>query len=157
MAFKLGQLEGQSIPPVVERDYADGSTFKFGALVLIDANGDIAECGANPASIAGVSLSDVGPETSGFVKLGQDGYPLGKTQVVLAQDHKRFLVNYEGNLPAALGGDYDVIKSAAGDWHVNFASQAAARVRLVGFGTASAPLNGGQVLVEILDANIQQV
>jgi hypothetical protein len=133
--------------------------------MLIDVNGAFAECGASPTSIFGVSESDYGPDASGFNLYGREGFPPGKMQVTKALDNY-FRAEYEGTLPVADGGTYNVIRSTDTKWRVNFASSAAARVTLVGREDTVTPgVNVGPglatgakfVIVKFLAANCQDL
>src|SRR5689334_23533044 len=49
----------KTVPQVESMQYATGQTFLKGALVVDNVNGEIIECGADPASILGVALENV--------------------------------------------------------------------------------------------------
>lgn len=154
MSFRLANPDGQSAPPTVERDLAAGASFPQGSLMLVNASGQYAECAADPASIAAVAATPCGADTSGFNMLGRKEFPSGKMQGINLH-RQRFRARYVGTLPAADGGSYGVVKDTDGQWKVDFAETVATRVKLVGRLTNS-PINQPEVLVEFIEANIQQ-
>jgi hypothetical protein len=62
MSFQLAHPDGVRVPRIVEKNLAAAQAFLEGALVLADASDNYAECGADPASIAGVTVSPAGAE-----------------------------------------------------------------------------------------------
>jgi hypothetical protein len=58
--FNPARRTGTTVPRVQSMVYATGQTFKDGALVVKNANGEIVECGADPAAVEGVALAAVG-------------------------------------------------------------------------------------------------
>jgi hypothetical protein len=156
MSFKLARAKSQSIPRVKHLPVAAGSAFKTGALLLVNASGEFAECGADPVAIAAVSESGAGADTSIGNQLGVLGFPPGYTQGTAVQDEVVFRARYVGSLPAADGASYGVIKDADGLWKVDFAETVATRVKLVGRLTGS-PENVPEVLVVFLAANVQVI
>lgn len=154
MSFKLANPDGQTAPPIVERNLATGSAFPQGSLLLVNGSGEYAECGADPASIAAVAATPCGADTSGFNILGRKEFPSGRMQGINVTGQV-FRARYVGTLPAADGGSYGVVKDTDDAWKVDFAETVATRVKLVGRLTNS-PENQPEVLVEFLPANIQQ-
>lgn len=53
-------LAGSGAPEVQEMEYTAGQTFIEFALVVIEAAGTIAECGADPTTVLGVALGGAG-------------------------------------------------------------------------------------------------
>jgi hypothetical protein len=153
MSFILAETQSMSVPRVIDRPLAAGASFLRGSAVLVDASGNIAECAANPAAIAGFSESGAGTDTNIFNNLRTRGFPPGRMQFVSCRNQV-YRCKYLGTLPAADGGTYDIIKDSDGLWKVNFASSAAARVKLVGRLTNS-PENVAEVKVRVIDANVQ--
>lgn len=139
---------------IIERDIVPAAAYLQGALLLVNASNQFAECGADPASIAAVSCTDVGPDTSGFNRLGQKNFPPGRVQAIRVTRERRFRGLYVGTLPAADGGSYGVIKDTDGKWKVDFAETVNTRLKLVGRRTNS-PENLPQVIVVFLAANVQ--
>lgn len=154
MSFRASRLRSGRTPVIREKPVAAAQAFEEGALLLMDVNGNWAECGANPASIGACAESAYGTDTTGFVRTGKREFPPGFMQGCLVQDNQNFHCEYLGVLPAADGGTYDVIRDADNRWKVNFASSANARAKLVGRMTNS-PENRNRVLVVILAANVQ--
>lgn len=156
MSFEPTRVAGEKVPEIDERDYAAGSTFNQGALLLVDANGLYAECGADPAAIAAVADCGVGTDTSGFIRTGKKEFPPGRVRGTMVKNGQKFKAKYVGALPAADGGSYGVIKDADGFWKVDFNEVAATRVRLVGRLT-DAPMNQPFVEVVFLPSAVQML
>lgn len=155
MSFQMAHPNGVAVPRVVTRPLAAGAAFLEGALLLVDANGAFAECGADPAAIAAVALAPCGADTSGFNILGKKEFPPGYMQGETIKD-REFSAKYIGSLPAADGGAYGVVKDSDGYWKVDFTDTTATRVRLVDRRTTS-PENIARVVVKFLDANVQTI
>lgn len=156
MSFVTARLKGRSVPPVKELPVAAGADFSRGALLVRDANGAWAECGADPAAIGGVAESDYKADSAGFGGHGRTEFPPGYMQATLVQGEQEFHAEYVGTLPAADGGSYGVIRDTDGRWKVDFDEVVATRVKLVNRLTNS-PENRNRVLVSVLPANVQIV
>lgn len=54
---------GGEVPDTKRRVYKSGETWAIGALMVFDSNGELVECGADPAAVSGVAAqaSDTGP------------------------------------------------------------------------------------------------
>lgn len=154
--FKLARAKSQSIPRVLERPLAAAQAFRQGALLLLDASGNFAECGADPAAIAAVSLTGAGADTSIGSRFGVVEFPPGVMKGEAVQDEVVWRATYTGTLPAADGGSYGVVRLTGGDWVVDFTDTTATRVKLVGRLTNS-PENVPEVLVQFLAANVQVI
>lgn len=157
MSFKLAHLKGARIPPTLTKDGAAGADWLAGALLVMDANGDWAECGADPASIAAVALGDYGADTSGFVRTGRKEFPPGQAQAVAVANEVAFRAQYVGALPAAVGGSYGVVLDADNKWKVDFGDAVNTRVKLISLRPTEAPINDNEVVVVFLAANVQIV
>ena len=153
MGFNLAQTQDGAVPRHIERPVAAAQTYLRGALLLIDANGALAECGADPVAIAAVSESGEGSDTTGFNILGKKGWPPGRATAIGIKGQV-FDAPYVGTLPAADGGSYGVVRDTDSEWKVDFTDTTATRVKLVGRRTTS-PENIPRVLVKFLDANVQ--
>lgn len=156
MSFKVARAKSQSIPRVRERPLAAGASFPLGSLLLVNASGEYAECGADPAAIAAVSESGAGVDASIGSHFGRVEFPPGKMQGTAVQDEVVFRARYVGALPAADGGLYGVVKDADGLWKVDFGETVNTRLKLVGRLTDS-PENVPEVLVSFLAANVQVI
>lgn len=154
MSFRQADTAHGNQPRTVERNLASGSSFEQGALLVVNGSGEYAECGADPASIAAVAATPCGTATSGFQILPKREFPPGKMQGINVGKNVRFRAKYVGSLPAANGGNYGVVKDSDGLWKVDFTDTTATRVKLVDRLTNS-PENQPEVIVEFLDANIQ--
>lgn len=157
MSFQLAHLDGARVPRTVEKPVAAGASFARGALLLVDANGAYAECGADPAAVAAVSNSDYGSDASGFNPTGRMEFPPGFMQGTSVQGEHVFSAEYVGTLPAAGGGSYGVVKDTDGRWKVDFGETTNTRVKLVNLGWTRSPLNKNRVLVSFLPGNVQVI
>ncbi len=155
MAFYLAHPDGVAVPRTIEKSLAVDEAFPTGSLLLEDGDGNFAECGADPAAIAAVSVSGAGPDTSGFNRFAELGFPPGKMQGIAVKDMV-FKADYVGALPDADGGDYGVIYDATLGWCVDFAEVGSTPVRLVN--REPLPLGGiDQVLVRFNDSFVQPI
>lgn len=156
MSFKLARAKSQSIPRVKVKALAAAQVFKMGALLLVDANDNYAECGANPAAIAAVSQTAAGPSTEIGNHFGKEEFPPGYAQGIAVQDEVEFRARYIGAPPANAGASYDVIRDSDSFWKVNFGSSANARVKLLRLLNQS-PENVPECIVTVLAANVQVI
>jgi|SRR3982751_2449359 len=156
MSFKLARAKSQSIPRTKEKALAAGAAFKLGALLLVNANDEYAECGADPALIAAVSESAAGASTEIGNRLGKEEFPPGRMQGTAVQDEVEFRARYVGALPGAVGGSYGVVKDADGFWKVDFTDAVNTRVKYVrNYGLS--PENLPEVGCIVLAANVQVI
>lgn len=158
MSFRPAVLDGQSIPPAIEKDIAASQDYHPGALLLMDGGLDFAECGADPASIAGVSLGGGGPDTEGYRLPADREYPPGRAQAFPIKDATtRWTAEFTGTL-GTVGTAYGVVKDTDDIWRVDFTDTVATRVILLGVDQGEGPLPGpNRVLVSFLAGNIQTV
>lgn len=106
---------------------ASGETFKEGALVLRNGDGDWAECGADPALIAGVALCAVADANPA------DTFGTVVPTVPVATADQEFRGTLEGTYAAAdLGDDFGVVLDATGYWTIDRSDTSNTRVRIVG-------------------------
>lgn len=156
MSFKLARAKSQSIPRVKEKPLASGSSFLKGALLVVNGSGEYAECGADPASIAAIALSDAGASTEIGNSLGRAEFPPGYMQGEAVQDEVEYRARYVGTLPSATGGSYGVVKDSDGLWKVDFTDTSATRVKFLR-SLAGSPENLPEVIVMFNAANIQTI
>jgi hypothetical protein len=121
---------------------AAAQTFITGALVLRDGSGNVAECGADPASIYGISEGQAGKEIT----------DVNKIIVTRATEFTRWWMSTSVAPTSANSGiSYGVTKDADGIWYVDFTKTAgSARVYVHQIDTDT-----GRVEVSILAANRQ--
>lgn len=155
MSFIVARLHGTKVPPVKELPVAAGAAFETGALLIRDANGAWAECGADPAVVGAVAESGFGADTSGFAHLGRKEFPTGFMQATKVQGEQHFHAEYVGTLPAAAGGAYGVVRDTDSRWKVDFADTTNQVVRLVNIEWTQAPLNKNRVEVVFLPGVVQ--
>lgn len=153
--FYLAHPDGVAVPRIIEKSLAVDEAFPTGSLLLVDGDGNFAECGADPAAIAAVSVSPAGEDTEGFNRFAAKEFPPGKMQGI-ALAGMVFKADYQGALPDQDGGDYGVVYDATLGWCVDFAEVAQTPVRLVN--RQPIELGGNdQVLVRFNDAYIQPI
>jgi hypothetical protein len=156
MSFILARLKGRSIPRVREEDYAVGTTCETGALMVLNASSQWAECGADPAAIGGVCEHPIGANTTGFGAIGgRREFPQGRATVTLVQDEVAFRARYVGSLPANIGGSYGVVRDTDGQWKVDFSDTTNTRVKYVRQIPIELPATPSEVEVVFLAANVQ--
>lgn len=156
MSFILAYPDsGGGIPRVVEKALAAGAAFELGALLLVNASNEYAECGIDPAAIAAVAEAPAGTNTGGFSSLSKKEFPPGMMQGMAVKDMV-FSARYVGALPAVDGGSYGLVRDTDSLWKVDFAETVNTRVKLVGRRTGS-PENINRVLVKFLAANVQEI
>jgi hypothetical protein len=156
MSFSPSRYPAGMTPRTVNKPLAAGASGKRGALLLVDANGAYATCGADPAAIAAVAATDYGADTSGYNRLGTKNFPPGYLQGHAIEAGQLFKAQYVGTLPAAEGASYGVVLDSDGQWKVDFSDTTATRVKLVRLLTGS-PQNRPEVEVEFLVANTQLI
>lgn len=156
MTFILGAPNGQSINRVRVRPVVAAGVWELGAALLINAAGEWAECGADPALIGGFSEHAVGTGSGALYPVGTKEFPPGKCIASLAEGNI-FSADYVGTLPANAGGSYGIVKGADGLWRVDFAETVNTRVLLVSIDEELAPTNRHRVQIRVLPANVQIV
>ena len=100
------------------------ATFKVGAAVVLDAQKELTECGADPASIYGFSLTEV---NAGVSKDPQD---TTKALVMKAIEGEKFWMAASSDPVEAThrNNSYGLAKDADGIWYVDFTDTVATRV-----------------------------
>lgn len=155
MSFQLAYPDGVAVPRIIEKPLAAGQAFLEGALIVADGSDDYAECAADPPLIGAVAVSACGTDSSGFNRFAKKEFPPGYMQGVTLPG-QTFTAKYVGDLPAANGGEYGVVKDSDDYWKVDFAEVANPRLTLTGRRTDS-PENVARVYISFLSANIQVV
>lgn len=154
MSFQLAYPKGVAVPRIVQKALAASQATAAGALYIADGSDNFAECGADPAAIAGVGLFACGADTSGFNILGKKEFPPGYMEVYALTPEIQFSAKYVGSLPAVNGGSFGCVKDSDGLWKIDFAETTAAQWKLVDRRTTS-PENIARVIVVPLVAKIQ--
>lgn len=131
---------GDSVPEVQRMQYATGQTFKKGALVVDNTDGEIVECGADPTGVFGVALQGAGTgpgfnvanENEVTVRTGR----LQEVSVAVANRRARFhgrAVNGATDpvlpLQTHIGEQYGVAK-VGDDWVIDMAETTALVVEI---------------------------
>lgn len=155
MSFHTARLHATKVPPVKELAVAAGQAFKKGALLLKNASGLYAECGADPTVVSAIAESDFGTSTGIGNHLGADGFPPGMMQGTKVQGEQPFHAEYVGTLPAAPGASYGVVRDTDLRWKVDFSDTTNLVVRLISLEWTQAPLNKNRVEVCFLPTVVQ--
>ncbi len=113
------------VPLVISAPYTTGQTFLRGALVVYTAAGEVSECGADPALVAGVACENAGSKP-GFDAANSPTVVTGRVQEVSMFKADR---NTIFSMRAVSGGTdpvtpaitnidekYGVLKTGAGEW-----------------------------------------
>lgn len=156
MSFQLAYPAGTAVPRIVQKALAASQAFLAGALVLADGSDNFAECGADPAAVAGVALSGCGADASGFNILAKKEFSPGYMQVIALDPAVALSCKYVGTLPAANGASYGVVKDSDGLWKLDFSEVTTKQFKLVDRRTTS-PENIARVIVLPLVAAIQLI
>lgn len=112
------------MPAVDKHDFmrlplAAGQTFVLGALVVLDANKKVTECGADPTSIYGMALEPAGTDPEGDYCIVA---PLFEGQFLwLPCSADPVIATHQNN-------QYGVVKDADGIWCVDFSDTTNKRV-----------------------------
>lgn len=117
-AFQLGGVR----PPLKRFPLATSETFIFGNLVVLDASGDIEECGADPAEITGMAAENAA-----------DVIEPGYVMVYVATDDAYFAMEPSAGTitEAAIGEDYGVVL-ASSVWLLDLTDTSAVRMHVIG-------------------------
>jgi len=109
-------------------DLASGETFKAGAFVLRDSDGNFAEVGAAPALIAGVALAAVDDYS-----WKDDTFGTVDPSVPVAMADQEFRGTLEGTFAAAdVGDEFGVVLDASGYWTIDKTETGTTQVQVTG-------------------------
>lgn len=110
------------------RQMKAGETFKTGAAVLVDSNNELAECGADPATIYGVALASAADYAWKY-----DSFGFVDFEIPFAKADQPFRGTLKGTFAASdIGTSYGLLKdSTTGIWVVDKAETSATRVRVI--------------------------
>lgn len=133
MSFIEARLTNQSVPRAREVPVAAGEAFEKGALgTLVDGEFTEVAAAAAAGDVEYVSQTPFGAGTTGFGEIGgRREFPPGMA-VVTDAFACPFRAEFEGDLPAAPGGDFPAVRGADGLWRVNFAGVGGTLLRYVG-------------------------
>jgi hypothetical protein len=114
--------------------------FKLGAAVLLDANEDVVECGADPAAILGFAAHE------------NDKNPItGKTTVAVCTEGQKFWMSgSSAPVKADINQVYGIVKDANGIWIVDKTEAVNTRVYIHAIDT-----DRNLFLISVLAANRQ--
>lgn len=158
MTMIAARARGVAAPRIREKDVAAAESWPGNPPVYMDSNGKWAQCGADPAVIAGVACTAYGDDVSGFNPLGVKGFPPGRCQVTLAGDEQQFHAEYVGTKPSVAGGSYGIVKGSDGFWRVDFTDTTNTRVVYDGdYITDPSVATPTRVLFHFLAANVQDI
>lgn len=149
MSFRPTTYENGGQITARELAVVAAGSWNSGALIVTNASGEATECGADPALIAGISLSNVGTGTGPLYPLGVREFPPGRCTVLPISPDYTFTCQYKGTL-GTLGTAYGVVKDTDGLWKVDFSDVGGTttRVTLVDKSQTAAPLLQNRVSVK---------
>jgi hypothetical protein len=108
---------------------ADSQTFKKGAAVLLNTDGKVEECGADPALVLGFALADAADYS-----WKDDTFGTADPAVPVALADQTFRGTLEGTYDADghISVDFGLVKDATGYWTVDETDETNVRVILIG-------------------------
>lgn len=124
-SFNIARLPSGT-PNIISYKYDSAQTFKLGALVVDEADGEIVECGADPAAVLGVALEAANSRPGGTGIPFAPSYTTGgqKTEVSVAIADRSTVFSCRGKngatdptTPAVtdIGEQFGVVKESD-DW-----------------------------------------
>lgn len=134
-SFNTFRRTGTTVPRIQRINYEPAQTFTFGALVVLNSNGNVQECSPDPASVTGVALQpaatgpgfDVSDASKVLVTTGR----AAAVSVAIADREEEFSARGVNGatdpvtpLQAHIGQQYGVLKTSDGSWAIDFADQA---------------------------------
>lgn len=126
--------------PAAEFTIAAAQTYKMGAALLLDANEDLAECGADPAAILGFAAHPANLNI-----------PASKALVWKASEGQKFwMAGTSAPVKANINQSFGIVKDADGIWVVDITETVATRVYVHQIDT-----DRNLFLVSVLAANRQ--
>jgi hypothetical protein len=95
---------------IVQYDLASGQTFTKGALVVLNASEEVAECGADPTSVLGIAAEPAGSDPESATKI----------LVCVAEANRRFWIEGD-NAPTMddVNQEYGAAKDSDGYWYLD--------------------------------------
>jgi len=130
---------GGKFPHTVEKTIASGYAEFEGAPLIVDGNNNWVATGADPATIAAISLTRGGAYTDspGFNILGRYEFPPLSMQAILLTPYLRFNVPFLGTYVATPGLTYGITRDSDGIWKLDFNKPDKPTVVLLGNATRS--------------------
>lgn len=144
MSFDYARGAGSSTTVPASHELAvsgSGNNTWLKGAPLILSSGALVEAGADPASIGGIALHDVGSGSGSLYPLGRKEFPPNRAQFIQLEDFLLFYCLYSGTLPSTVGTAYGITKDSDSKWKVDFAKTGATvtRVTLVDLGPTTTP------------------
>lgn len=129
--FNIARLP-TGTPNIISVTYTAAQTFQKGSLVVDTAAGTVSECGVAPARIYGVAMEGANTRPGGTGIANNPSYVTGgqKGEVSVAVADRMTVFSCRGvnggtdpvvPLQTHIGETYGVLKTAGGDWVLNFA------------------------------------
>lgn len=115
-----------TVPRITSRKYKTGETFKAGALLVLDANGELTECAADPAEVTCIAAEGAGTRP-GYQAANNPTIVTGRNQEVSsfdADDNNILAVqSVAGTTPQQtnVNEQYGAAKDANGIWGIDLA------------------------------------
>lgn len=167
----IAAVDHKTVPVVRDAAYADGQTFLKGAVLGINAGGEVIELASNPAdgSVVGVAAEDAG--TKPGLNVANDPqvvFRTGVEQSVSIYDlQKKPDMQFSGRFTDGAGVDvaptqtnigdvFQLLRLASGEWTVNSAAVATPDVQITDIvNNVGAAAAGNYVLFRFLPALIR--
>lgn len=157
MSFRQATLNSGHTPVVREYPVKAAEAWPDGALLMLDTDGLLVECGADPTAVAGVALGAYGGTATVYDRTGALGTPPGTALVMLARDNAEFTCEVKGTITDLdILDEHGVIVDTDGDWKLDIAETTTKVVKVVrlldtGIGTPT------RVVVRFLAAAVQAI
>ncbi len=122
--FYAARTTSGSVPRIVSRPYKTGEAIIRGSVCVLDANGDLTLCGADPAEVTGIAAEGAGTRP-GYDAANSPTVVTGRKQelsLLEANGDTIFAgVSAAGTAPtkAHVDNQYGIAKDANGDWGVD--------------------------------------
>lgn len=159
MSFRQATLNSGHSPVTLCLPVATDEVWPKGALLLVDADGKLAECGADPTAVAGVALHAYGGTASIYDHThGELGVPPGYALVMLARDDAEFtckVIGTIGNLDVL--DEHGVAVDTDGDWKLDIAEVTTKVVKVIRLLDGVAGYTPDRVVVRFLAAAVQAI
>lgn len=122
--FFVARTTSGNVPRVTSRPYKTGELIISGSPVVLDANGELILCAADPAEVTGIALNKAG-STPGWDAANSPTVVTGRKQELSCADANGDTIyggeSAAGTVPtkAHVDGQYGIAKDANGVWGVD--------------------------------------
>lgn len=122
--FFAARTTSGNVPRVVSRPYKTGEAIVIGSPVVLDANGDLTLCGADPTEVTGIALEKAGSRP-GFDAANSPTHVTNRKQELICCEANGDTIfggeSAAGTTPtkAHVDGQYGIAKDSAGVWGID--------------------------------------